>query len=250
MTVRDPGTGSRYADHLLLLRADASTAEGTGHLMRTLALAQAWRDGGGSARWLLAEAPASLAERIAGEGIDVERVDAVAGSAADAAMLRAALASDVSARAVLDGAGFGGDYLAQLAPHGDRVLAVDDKADKGAYPIGWVLNQNAHADRDAYPADASAQFLLGLRYVLLRREFAQGPPPRETPEVARRLLVTFGGADPTGMTLRTVDALQLLSHDLREQLEVRVIVGAANADAARIEDAAADPTLGTRVTVE
>ena len=250
MTLRDPGTGSRYAGRLLLLRADASTAGGTGHLMRTLALAQAWRDGGGSARWLLVEAPDALVERIAGEGIEVQRVDAAPGSPQDAQVLRHALGAASEARAVVDGLQFGGDYLTELAPHGDRVLVIDDKADKAGYPVGWVLNQNAHADRDALPTGTTARVLLGLRYVLLRREFAAPPSERSIPPVARRLLVTFGGADPTGMTLRTVRALGLLPADLRKALEVRVIVGAANADAARIEDAGTGRALGTRVTVE
>lgn len=250
MTERGPGSGSRYAGRLLLLRADASTAGGTGHLMRTLALAQAWRDGGGTARWLLVEAPDPLIERIGGEGIDVRRVAATPGSPDDAHAVRDALAAAPDARAVVDGLQFGSDYLTELAPHGQRVLVIDDKADKDAYPVGWVLNQNAHGDRAAFPGDATARLLLGLRYVLLRREFAPAPPPRVIPPVAGRLLVTFGGADPTGMTLRTVQALRLLPAGLRGQLEVRVIVGAANTDAARIDEAATDRALGTRLTVE
>jgi UDP-2,4-diacetamido-2,4,6-trideoxy-beta-L-altropyranose hydrolase len=250
MTGRDPAQGSRYADRLLLLRADATAAEGTGHLMRTLALAQAWRDGGGRARWLLAEAPAALAGRIASEGIEVVRVDGEPGSRDDAATLRDALTNEPGARAVVDGLQFDGEFLAGLAPDGDRVLVIDDKGDKGTYPVGWVLNQNAHADRGAYPADADACFLLGLRFVLLRREFVPSPPPRIVPAVARRLLVTFGGADPTGMTRRTLAALRRLPGGLRSVLDVRIVVGAANAEAARIEDAAADPALGGRVGVE
>jgi spore coat polysaccharide biosynthesis predicted glycosyltransferase SpsG len=217
--------------------------------MRTLALAQAWRDGGGAARWLLGEAPDPLVRRIAREGIDVHRVEAAPGSPEDAQAVRDALGGSGGARAVVDGLQFGIDYLAGLAPHGDRVLVVDDKGDKDAYPVGWVLNQNAHGDRDTYPAEATARFLIGLRYVLLRREFTSAPRPRVIPAVARRLLVTFGGADPTGMTLRTVAALRLLPAELCERLEVRVIVGAANSRVAAIEEAAT-VAAGMSVTVE
>ena len=113
-----------------------------------------------------------------------------------------------------------------------------------------MLNQNAHAERDAYPADATGRFLLGTRYVLLRREFAADPPPRSTPDVARAVLVTFGGADPTGMTARTVEALRLLPARIRATVEVSFIVGAANDDGPRIERAIADPDLGYRASLE
>ena len=54
-------------------------------MMRTLALAQAWLDAGGHARWLVADGPAALLERIADEGIEVVPVAASTGSRADAA---------------------------------------------------------------------------------------------------------------------------------------------------------------------
>jgi UDP-2,4-diacetamido-2,4,6-trideoxy-beta-L-altropyranose hydrolase len=241
----------RFGGRLLVLRADASVADGTGHLMRTLALAQAWIDGGGRACWLLADAPAALAERIASEGIEIVRVAAPAGSPEDARALRGILGREPDARAAIDGLPFGSDYLEALgAAAGERVLVIDDKGDKGAYPVALVLNQNAHAARAAYPPDAPARFLLGLRYALLRREFAVAPPPRLTPPVARHLLVTFGGSDPTGMSVRTLAALGRTPATLRSSLEVLVIVGAANPDADRIAAAAADLAPGSRVTVE
>jgi UDP-2,4-diacetamido-2,4,6-trideoxy-beta-L-altropyranose hydrolase len=235
----------------LVLRADASTAGGTGHLMRCLALAQAWVDLGGAARWLLAEAAASLLARIAAEGIPVEHLGVPAGSPADAAALCGRLAADPASAAVVDGPAFGSPYLASLAEAASRVLLIDDMASAGAtYPVGYVLNQNAHADRADYPRGGPCRYLLGLRYVLLRREFRPPPAPRRVPGIARNLLVTFGGSDPRGMTARTIGALGRLPPRILRRLTVRVIVGAASRDAGRIiGDAEAATRSGLDVSV-
>jgi pseudaminic acid biosynthesis-associated protein PseG len=241
---------ARIHDGRLVLRADATTEDGTGHMMRTLALTQAWIDAGGRARWLVAAAPRSLLERLELEGIELVRIGATAGSAEDAALLRAALRTDEAAVAVIDGTQFDGAYLDALGDVGPRVMVIDDMADRPAYPVGTLLNQNAHADRAEYPADATCRFLLGTRYVLLRREFVPPPPPRTSPPVARHLLVTFGGADPTGMTARTIAALRRLPEAIRSAMQVRIIVGAADRAGPRIDAAVADPALGYRAVVE
>jgi UDP-2,4-diacetamido-2,4,6-trideoxy-beta-L-altropyranose hydrolase len=235
-------------DRPLILRADATSASGTGHLMRVLALAQAWRDQGGRARWILATGPETLLAQIERDGIGIDRLSMGAGSDADAACVRDALTSESSAIAVLDGEGFDVDYLDALGDVRERVLLIDDMAERPRYPVGFVLNQNAHADRGRYPADPGTQFLLGLRWVLLRREFVSSPPARSIPAVARHLLVTFGGADPTAMTSRTIGALRRLPAALRSGLRVRVIVGAANPDASAI--AASIAELDTELSVE
>ena len=222
---------------MLVLRADAGSAIGTGHVMRLLALGQAWLDDGGAAQFLVAEAPDWLTTRFDREGIEVRRINAAHPNPADSEAVVAALAADPDARAVVDGLHVDEAYLDALAPVKNRVLAVDDMANLTRYPVAMVLNQNAHADRTSYP-DGATRYLLGLGYTLLRREFRADPPARTVPPRARHLLVTFGGADPTGMTLRTIEALAELGVAGRD-LDVVAVAGAANPAAARLEAAAA-----------
>ena len=68
----------------LLIRADASASIGTGHVMRCLALAQAWRHTGGDALFACAEMPPALRARVAAEGFDVQGLQAEPGTSADA----------------------------------------------------------------------------------------------------------------------------------------------------------------------
>ena len=60
---------------------------------------------------------------------------------------------DDPAVAVVDGPAFGVAFLAALGAVSRRVLLDDDAANRPAYPVGFVLNQYAHADRAAYPSE-------------------------------------------------------------------------------------------------
>ncbi len=233
-------------DRLLTVRADASGTIGTGHLLRVLALAQAWIDAGGRAACLVAEAPEALTARLTGAGVEVRRVPARHPDQSDAATVRAA-AADPEARVAIDVPWADTSYLDALGDVRQRALVIDDMAMLSHYPVGIVVNQNAHASRASYPATSDGtRYLLGLRYAMLRREFWVEPPARTIPVRARRLLVTFGGADPLGLTIRTVAALSGLPAAIRQDLAIRVIVGAANPAADAIEAAiAASPIVAT-----
>ena len=137
---------------LLVARADASREAGTGHFMRTLALAQAWRDAGGRVRWLLTEAPAPLRARLDEEAIELQEVPGPRAGAADAAALREAMSVNPRTAAVVDGLEFDAAYLETLGPAAARTLLIDDAAARSSYRVGLVLNQNAHAELAAYPA--------------------------------------------------------------------------------------------------
>ena len=219
------------AGRRLLLRADGSATVGLGHVMRLLALGQAWVDAGGLVEAVV-EAPEPLLERYRSEGFDVRPTDDDLGD-----LLRA----DPTAVAAVDLADLGLDDLGRLSTAASRTLVVDDMALLSEYPVGLVLNQNAHADPQRYRVRGAGRLLLGLPYVLLRREF-RSVPDRTVAPAARRLLVTFGGGDPTGMTARTLEAIATLPAHARAGLEVRAVVGAANAAAAEIAKAASTAT--------
>jgi UDP-2,4-diacetamido-2,4,6-trideoxy-beta-L-altropyranose hydrolase len=225
---------------LLVLRADGGSTIGVGHAMRMIALGEAWIEHGGRATWLFTEAPGSVIERAATAGIGAERLDVPAGSPADAISIVDRREGDRTGVVVVDGPAFDVAYLEALTAVADRLMVVDDMAMLGRYPSALVLNQNAHADRASYPPDAGPRYLLGLRYAMLRHEFRRDAAPhRPVPERARRVLVTFGGADVAGLTMRTIHAIERLDPSLMRDVEVDVVIGAANPDATSIERSAA-----------
>jgi len=170
----------------LLVRADGSPQIGIGHVMRCLALAQAWQDEGGGAAYAMVPGASNLESRLAAEGIDVLLIDAEPGSEADSAET-CRIASLVKADwLVMDGYRFDADYQRTVKRAGLRLLVVDDCADAEHYWADLILNQDILAEEKVYGRrEPYTRVLLGPLYVLLRREFLSWPRrERPAPDVA------------------------------------------------------------------
>ncbi len=222
----------------LLIRADADPTMGTGHVMRCLALAQAWADRGGRAVFATRlTMPVPLRQRIESEGFEVQPIEAAAASPQDAAASVATARSLSAHWIVVDGYAFGPPYQRTLRDAGFRVLAVDDYGQVRAHCADVILDQNLGTSERRYAdcADHCA-LLLGPQYAMLRKEFwlLRGWE-RQVPQHAQRVLVTLGGSDPDNVTTLVVRAIAQLNLN---GLETAVVVGAANPHRARIEAAA------------
>jgi UDP-2,4-diacetamido-2,4,6-trideoxy-beta-L-altropyranose hydrolase len=228
----------------LLIRCDASVPIGTGHVMRCLALAQAWQDAGGRAIFAMAETTPAIEERIRGEKMSVLRVAQPPGSSADAVQT-CRLGRQASADwVVVDGYVFGADYQANLHEAGLRILVVDDHGRAGRYSVDIVLNQNPNASEDLYVnREPSTQLLLRLEYALLRREFSNWKQwKRDTPGIARNLLVMMGGTDPENVTQRVLDSLA------REpDFEIQVVAGGSNPHLDELRESVRKPGAKVRL---
>ena len=206
---------------------------GIGHAMRCLALAEAWLEGGGRVTFAMNEVPEAVARRIQRAGARVVRLETPAETAR--------LARELDARfAVVDGYHLGAACQEALAGAGARLLVIDDAGETATSAAALVLNQNACATPAFYAAlDPGPQLLLGPTFALLRREFRAVAAPRAVPELARRVLVTFGGADTANLAPRAIEALAPL-----DGFDVLVVAGTANARASELR---APP--GARATV-
>ncbi|MBV6624167.1 MAG: UDP-2,4-diacetamido-2,4,6-trideoxy-beta-L-altropyranose hydrolase [Rivularia sp. (in: Bacteria)] len=211
----------------LIIRADASTKIGTGHLMRCLALAQAWQDNQGQAVFFMASSVPAIEKRLQSEGMKVIHTSVIQGSSEDA-VETVNIAHNLNAEwVVVDGYHFGSEYQKLIKESGLHLLFIDDYGHANHYYADLVLNQNIHAHENLYfNKESYTQLLLGTDYTLLRREFWQWRGwKRETPSVANKILVTLGGADPDNVTSKVIQGLQLVEG---EELEVVVVVGGSN----------------------
>jgi len=183
---------------LLLIRADADSQRGAGHVMRCLALAQAWQDQMGDVVYVCAALPESLEARLKTSGIDVVRIAETSGSSGDLQATLQQIAQLRPAWVVLDGYGFDAAYQRSIAQQCPNLLWMDDYGQVDHYTAAIVLNQNLDASPDLYEGRLSphTRVLAGSDYAMLRREFLDTPRPQRPIAPPARLLVTLGGSDP------------------------------------------------------
>ncbi|PVZ13726.1 MULTISPECIES: UDP-2,4-diacetamido-2,4,6-trideoxy-beta-L-altropyranose hydrolase [unclassified Pseudomonas] len=209
----------------VLVRCDASTTLGRGHLARCLVLARALIAKGARVTFLCQPLP----------GFDPQQIETAGAHwlpwSGDHAPAWAHWRERLGARA---------DWLIvdhyDLAHHweqGARALArhlmvVDDLADR-PHACDLLLDQNLTASAERYAArlPAGGQCLLGPAYALLGPEYAQPPAPAQPLE---RILVSVGGFDPRGVTLKVARALASIP-----AVQATLVAGAGNPDHPALE---------------
>jgi UDP-2,4-diacetamido-2,4,6-trideoxy-beta-L-altropyranose hydrolase len=218
----------------LLIRADATAQIGTGHVMRCLALAQAWKKLGDQAVFLMRREGETLETRIRSAGVAVRYLNAIAGSKEDA-QETARLTFEMGASwIILDGYHFSSAYQGILKDFGSRLLYIDDYGHLDHYPANIVLNHNLGSSEALYPSRAhDTQLMLGSDYILLRQEFLKWKKwERKVPKVARKILVSFGGGDSGNTVFMIIKSLQDLS---LKDVEVVLLTATINPQTALLQ---------------
>ncbi|MCL1491736.1 MAG: UDP-2,4-diacetamido-2,4,6-trideoxy-beta-L-altropyranose hydrolase [Pseudanabaena sp. Salubria-1] len=223
----------------IVIRADASDLIGTGHVMRCLALAQGWQDQGGKAIFVLANKSPELEARLLSEKMIILYLSVKAGCHEDAHQTVDFTQQFAAQWVVVDGYHFGAEYQKVIKDFGTRLLFIDDYGHADYYYADLVLNQNIAANQDLYiNRETYTKLLLGTEYALLRREFWKWRDwQRVVNPIASKILITLGGSDPDNVTLKVIQALNLLNKD---NLEVNVVIGGSNPHYECLQREAAD----------
>lgn len=123
----------------------------------------------------------------------------------------------------------------KLRPCTGRIMVIDDLADR-QHDCDLLLDQNYYLNMEGRYNDLvprNCKRLLGPNYALLREEFYQAAEkPRVRSGKIDRILLFFGGTDPTGETVKVLEAIRELSIS---NLQVDVVVGSANPRKNQIE---------------
>ena len=208
-----------------VLRADASSSIGVGHVMRSLSLGEALLDEGFGVELVSFELAPSLQSLATSCGVEVVELSCAPRSSEDAQFVLQRNANIV----VVDGYEFPRKFFAGLEASSTPFAIIDDNAETNAQSPSAVINQNPHASASMYAhLQGEPKMLLGLQYAMVRKEVrevaAMNLPSREG-----EVFVAMGGADFLGLTAPIVEALA------ETGLQICVAVGHANTQRAHIQ---------------
>lgn len=239
-------------------RTDASVQIGTGHVMRCLTLADALRECGGKNTFICRSHDGHLLDLIARRGHSAvalpvaPRDENLWGLASSncATWLGVDWFSDaVDTRKVLGKSGV--DWLVVdhyaldcqwenvLRDKCQQIMVIDDLANR-SHDCDLLLDQNLGRTVSDYAnlVPEGSELLTGPKYALLRPEFSLMRKGSVVRQSLRRILIFFGGSDPTNETLKALRGVLMTSIGDR----VDVVIGSSNPHRNNLEEiVAANP---------
>jgi len=231
----------------IVFRTDASTAIGSGHVMRCLTLAKRSRREGHSVSFVMRVLPSNLVSYAEGEGFPVHALPHVASQQTHTgylAWLTVTQEQDAQEtaevlrvcgqidRLVIDHYALDIVWENICRPLVHEIMVIDDLANR-RHDCDILLDQNFYenaAERYAGLVPDHCRLLLGPQHALLRDEFYEIKPRRRTGEL-HNILIFYGGSDLTDETSKAFRALRSL--DLSDT-EIHVVVGAGNPQKERV----------------
>ena len=223
---------------VLIFRTDATSVIGTGHLMRCLALAQAWKKKGGISVFITRCENDKLLSKLKREGFKIIKVENSQPDPSDLDLtinvIKDIGTSYTTTWLILDGYHFDDFYQKKIKEQGINLMVIDDMGHLPYYYSDILLNQNINAKNISYNHRSNTLLLLGLKYVLLREEFLRWHHwKRSIPDKARRVLITMGGSDSmnaTSLILKIIKKLKL------SDIEISVVIGPSNKNFISIQE--------------
>ncbi|WP_088071941.1 UDP-2,4-diacetamido-2,4,6-trideoxy-beta-L-altropyranose hydrolase [Gottfriedia luciferensis] len=110
---------------------------------------------------------------------------------------------------------------------GKQIIVIDDLANRSHF-CNILLDQNITNNKERYDdlVPINCVKFIGIEYVILRTEFyVEKQKVKERDGKIRRILVFFGGSDPTNETLKTI---QILKKPAYSDIHIDIVVGNTN----------------------
>ncbi|MEW6055168.1 MAG: UDP-2,4-diacetamido-2,4,6-trideoxy-beta-L-altropyranose hydrolase [Bdellovibrionota bacterium] len=216
------------------IRTDASIQSGTGHFFRCLTLAQDLKLKGVDSVFVCRKLSQDLSRLLLEKGFPVLALKrSFEEEDWDLDLPEMQLEFGRSGKRldwlIVDQYSLDRRWESQAREFAKRIMVIDDLANR-KHDCDLLLDQNYYQDsatRYLNLVPAHCVQLLGPEYALLRSEFriSRSKLRRRSGEV-RRVLVFFGGSDPTGESLKAVEGIERFSSNTDMRFDL--VVGALN----------------------
>ena len=212
----------------VLIRVDADSEIGTGHVMRCEALAHRLICRSFQITFACASLPDSLEKRLRGIGARIIRLPPMHDWRSDLYAIRYASPAMVDLL-IVDHYRLDRRWEQSMRSRARRILVIDDLADRD-HDCDLLLDQNLHHNaylRYLSRVQPETRLLLGPRYAILRGEFYDPRLFRRRDGGMKRLLVFFGGADPGNQSLKVIEAIRMFGD---APFETTIVLGPTHPD--------------------
>ncbi len=208
-----------------LIRADASFEIGTGHVIRCIALGQMLSEEKHNVIFVTNSSQQKVIDRIANEKFKVIKITEYDNLLKDSEYTAKYAKNNEIDLVITDGYKFETEYQTIIKNYGLKLMCIDDIA-KCHYVSDYILNQNINAEKIfKYSCENYTKLFLGLRYVLLRREFRELRGWRRSlKNECKNILITMGGSDENNNTLKVLKAFE--KNDTK--LSIKTLLGFTN----------------------
>lgn len=221
----------------IYLRCDSSQQIGTGHVFRCLALAELLRKEGHQLAFICRELEGNIINFIREKQFKVLLLPSpktqvkitenphswLGASIRDEVLaMREVIEKDPPHWIISDHYSLDILWEKEISSMGVRILAVDDI--NRIHQCDVLLDQNYYTSAsDQYSSSLVAKKFIGQEYALLSRPFMELKEKVTIRETIQRILVSFGGVDLGGESLRFLDVIKA-----RPEIHFDVVTGLAN----------------------
>lgn len=185
----------RETNKIIGIRVDGNAEIGTGHVMRSLAIAEALREKGAMILFITADKTPNIIIRK--QRFPVITLDSDwQFLEAEIKSLLATISEYSIEKLIIDTYQIIDHYFEKLKPH-CKLYYIDDYGDK-RYTLDGVINYNITAELSQYQKlydGTDTELIIGTKYVPLRKEF-QNIKPIKIKKKIKNVLITTGGTDP------------------------------------------------------
>lgn len=229
----------------IVFRVDASEEIGTGHVMRCLVLARDLIKVNAEVSFICRDLKGNLMDYIKDNGFTVYSLPALKDrkssdkKSGDLDWHRICWRIDAhqtmnvikklfdKSWLIIDHYALDGKWERTLKPFVKKIMVIDDLADRG-HECQVLLDQNLYKNMEVryrHLISGTTKTLLGPKYLLLREEFRNLISTKKRNGKVNRLLISFGGSDPTNETMKVLRAVDSLGYP---HLSVDVVIGFSN----------------------